>query len=488
MSVIIRVAGVLQMPYDPNEGFDGLKGGAPCINCLGQIHRDLDEFICCQADHVANCLACHINKKKCSAVPKELWGAAQSTWNHYMHLRRSVAEYQLSPLELWRIDQSLQRVAHAWTKIGEYIADPSRGVNPLQLQHITIQELASNREHMSLMIQVQAGIVTPDNVMDRLNQLQPAYVRDDSKAKGLRMLIEYLDGCWGKRFDKLVGEGELKRFPKWAEFRKKVNDYKDNPVPTCAIRIAGSAPIARGTGTETPQKKRKLAGAAANSAKRRRNKGKGKEVAVTVLSSDDDSDDDEHVDVPADNNSSPSGLALIAVQNQREKKKAAEKKREEEEAARKEAIRVRKEQEVAEKKRQNEEEAKKKKGEGEQVADPPAIPRAFREFCDLSKDHRDRVYAIRQKLAEQSSIQEHNARNPKAKRRVPRVKNADRAFVDKYDKDKEIARNIARDYELEWWSTGDEQSPANSEVEGDDDDDEGDGNGGGDAGDDDVEI
>ncbi|KAK2054033.1 hypothetical protein LY76DRAFT_649414 [Colletotrichum caudatum] len=53
MSVIIRVAGSLKFHYDVEKGFDGLQGGAPCINCLGQLHRDLSRLLCCQGAHVA---------------------------------------------------------------------------------------------------------------------------------------------------------------------------------------------------------------------------------------------------------------------------------------------------------------------------------------------------------------------------------------------------------------------------------------------------
>ncbi|KAK6212976.1 hypothetical protein QIS74_03098 [Colletotrichum tabaci] len=277
MSVILRVANVIKAEYKPEEGFAEVNGdGPPCINCLGRLHRDVNELTCCTGTHTARCLACVVDRKKCSAVPRELWGAAQKTWNTFTDYRIYDSNGELSPRERWRIVAALERLSAAWVKIAQYIADPSQGgLRGINIDQMTVQELASNREHLSLLALINAGILTDkDDIVKRLDQLQPAYLRDDSRAIALRSTLKFLiRDCYlvhrpGDR------ERDLEEFEEWPAFRNLLPTYVGNPVPTCAVAVAGSAPVARGAGTATPQKRTNNAQSASKKAsasrKRRR--------------------------------------------------------------------------------------------------------------------------------------------------------------------------------------------------------------------------
>ncbi|KAK2055513.1 hypothetical protein LY76DRAFT_607637 [Colletotrichum caudatum] len=80
------------------------------------------------------------------------------------------------------------------------------------------QELEDTDNH------ILAGLVQARDVVSRLNQIQPAYIRDDSRARVLRKNILFHDGSWEKQRENVTHEGALERFPKWAEFRRTVGD------------------------------------------------------------------------------------------------------------------------------------------------------------------------------------------------------------------------------------------------------------------------
>ncbi|KDN70666.1 hypothetical protein CSUB01_08322 [Colletotrichum sublineola] len=261
MSVISRIQMVLNYEYDPHVGFTGLTGGAPCIRCLASMHRDVNELVCVAGHHVAKCVVCQIDKKKCSAVPQELYGAAQYTWNMLMFYRQKEADGELSDLDRGRILVTFAACASAWERIGDYIANPSVGGRKVHLEQATLQELASNREHMALMIQVQTGLLDANNkdeIQNRLSALQPAYLRNDSRAHALQSAMDSLETC-DIETKPGVTIKSIADFPQFEKFRKLVGKYSANNVPTCVVAVYGAGPIGRGQSTQTPSKRRALA-------------------------------------------------------------------------------------------------------------------------------------------------------------------------------------------------------------------------------------
>ncbi|KAJ5012404.1 hypothetical protein K4K57_004277 [Colletotrichum sp. SAR 10_99] len=263
MSHIARMAAVLEKyVYTPEYGCGDLtgtaNGGCPCLGCLGKMHADVVNLRCVCGDHSEKCVPCEEEKKKCAAVPRELWGAAQATWDFFNDFKTWEKDDDLSPLERFRIHRALSDCSAAWKRIAELIRDPTTSAGKPNMEQLQLQELSSIREHLSLDILVRTGIITEKReVVRRLDAASPAYIRNDAPAERLRDLIKRLaDGPHRHPVPELANEGALGEFPSFGdELLQRLADCSANDVPACGVAIAGARPIGRGLGTRTPKKR-----------------------------------------------------------------------------------------------------------------------------------------------------------------------------------------------------------------------------------------
>ncbi|EEU39423.1 uncharacterized protein NECHADRAFT_81578 [Fusarium vanettenii 77-13-4] len=179
MSLLATYSAVLsKFTYDAAANFWKMDlGEVPCMYCLE--HMDKDPRIPCITDQSPNCcLLCAHDKKKCGSI--------------------------------WRANRAVKDVAYAWRKVADRLRDPmsQKSKDALQLSRVQTQELASNRELLSLLC--LQGLLL--EAIDRLDGAENN-PRTDVEVEGSDRDIAVDDG---------------------------------NPGPTCPVSFVGQGPRLRG--------------------------------------------------------------------------------------------------------------------------------------------------------------------------------------------------------------------------------------------------
>ncbi|KAL6365733.1 hypothetical protein LRP88_01734 [Fusarium phalaenopsidis] len=213
------------------------------------------DLVPCITDQSPNCcILCAHDKKKCGSIPRELWGAAQHSWNDVHNLCDNVIAdpSSYSRCQIWRANRAVKDVAYAWRKVADRLRDPmmQKSKDTVQLARVQAQELASNRELLSLLCLQGAGAqMTLPEMTSRIAAAAPVYIRDDTPAQLLLEAIDRLDGAENTPRVDVEVEGSDRDIMGSLDELYDVADQAVadcNPGPICPISFVGQRPRLRG--------------------------------------------------------------------------------------------------------------------------------------------------------------------------------------------------------------------------------------------------
>ncbi|KAJ4321490.1 hypothetical protein N0V84_005292 [Fusarium piperis] len=250
LNTITRVLGP-EYTFDPSVGFDGMDpGDHPCIGCLSKRHIDSRLYCVVDKDPLV-CVCCKHYNQKCGAIPDELLGAAQWYWNTAcgyfdrcpLNVSAPATAQQMSDrTELWRVITALDSCGSAWANIKDWHVDPPEISDASAAALHRLQELASIRELVSIMVLQSAGMNSSvSEIRARMDAAQPAYVRDDTKVQALLRALRGLDDAENKSVSNEKRARSLRYdMPDRLVDRMTTAYLADAPGPKCAVHYVGT--------------------------------------------------------------------------------------------------------------------------------------------------------------------------------------------------------------------------------------------------------